>query len=189
MGLPTGPAVTFLFTAIEGSTRLERSLGSESWAQIVARHDQLLRQAIESNAGAVVKTEGDAFFAAFDRPDEAVRAATAAQRAVSDSSWPDGCLLRVRMGIHTGEGRLRGGRAEGDPEDYVGIDVNYAARIAAAGNGGQIVLSQAAVDTIGAEADSLDGDGDGAGERARDDAGVRLIDEGLRAVKDFEEPR
>jgi predicted ATPase/class 3 adenylate cyclase len=177
MGLPTGPAVTFLFTDIEGSTRLERSVGSESWAEIVARHDQLLRQAIESNGGAVVKTEGDAFFAAFDRPDEAVRAAIAAQQSVSDSSWPDGCLLRVRMGMHTGDGRLRGGRAEGDPEDYVGIDVNYAARIAAAGNGGQIVLSQALVDAL-----------DGA-DAGLDDGNVRLADEGLRAVKDFDEPK
>ena len=177
MGLPTGPAVTFLFTDIEGSTRLERSVGSESWAEIAARHDQLLRQAIESNGGAVVKTEGDAFFAAFDRPDQAVHAAIAAQRAVSDSSWPEGCLLRVRMGMHTGEGRLRGGRAEGDPEDYVGIDVNYAARIAAAGNGGQIVLSQALVD-------ALDGTNGGLG-----DGEVRLADEGLRAVKDFDEPK
>jgi predicted ATPase/class 3 adenylate cyclase len=177
MGLPTGPAVTFLFTDIEGSTRLERSVGSESWAEIAARHDQLLRQAIESNGGAVVKTEGDAFFAAFDRPDEAVRAAVAAQLAISDSSWPEGCLLRVRMGMHSGEGRLRGGRAEGDPEDYVGIDVNYAARIAAAGNGGQIVLSQALVD-------ALDGTHAGLG-----DGHVRLADEGLRAVKDFDEPK
>ena len=177
MGLPTGPAVTFLFTDIEGSTRLERSVGSASWAEIVARHDQLLRQAIESNGGNVVKTEGDAFFAAFDKADGALQAAIAAQRALSDSSWPEGCLLRVRMGLHTGEGRLRGGRAEGDPEDYVGIDVNYAARIAAAGNGGQVVLSQALVDAIGGSAASIVGDGR-----------VRMADEGLRAVKDFEEP-
>ena len=177
MGLPTGPAVTFLFTDIEGSTRLERSVGSASWAEIVARHDQLLRQAIESNGGAVVKTEGDAFFAAFDTPDAAVRAAIDGQRAVSDSSWPEGCLLRVRMGMHTGEGRLRGGRLEGDPEDYVGIDVNYAARIAAAGNGGQIVLSQTLVDALG-----------GSAARVSDGGELRLADEGLRAVKDFEEP-
>jgi predicted ATPase/class 3 adenylate cyclase len=182
MALPTGPAVTFLFTDIEGSTRLERSVGSASWAEIVARHDGLLREAIESNGGAVVKTEGDAFFAAFGRPDAAVRAAIAAQRAVSDSNWPEDCLLRVRIGLHTGEGRLRGGRAEGDPEDYVGIDVNYAARIAAAGNGGQIVLSQALFDAIGGSEAGIGGDGD-----AQD--GVRLADEGLRAVKDFEEPQ
>jgi predicted ATPase/class 3 adenylate cyclase len=178
MALPTGPAVTFLFTDIEGSTRLERSVGSASWAEIVARHDALLREAIESNGGAVVKTEGDAFFAAFEDPREAVRAAVAAERAISDSTWPEGCLLKVRMGLHTGEGRLRGGRAEGDPEDYVGIDVNYAARIAAAGNGGQIVLSEALVDALGDRTDGLDGDGT-----------VRLADEGLRAVKDFEEPQ
>jgi predicted ATPase/class 3 adenylate cyclase len=175
MGLPTGPAVTFLFTDIEGSTRLERSVGSASWAEIVARHDQLLREAIESNGGAVVKTEGDAFFAAFDDPAAATRAAVAAQRAVSDSSWPEGCLLRVRMGLHTGEGRLRAGRAQGDPEDYVGIDVNYAARIAAAGNGGQVVLSQALVDALGSDAERGDG--------------TNVTDEGLRAVKDFEEPQ
>jgi len=181
MALPTGPAVTFLFTDIEGSTRLERSVGSAPWVEVVARHDQLLREAIESNGGEVVKTEGDAFFAAFAQPDGAVRAAIAAQRAVTDSSWPEGCLLRLRMGLHTGEGRIRGGRAEGDPEDYVGIDVNYAARIAAAGNGGQIVLSQALVDAIGGDAAGLDGNGASA-------ADIALADEGLRAVKDFEDP-
>ena len=175
MGLPTGPAVTFLFTDIEGSTRLERAVGSAAWADIVARHDALLRRAVEGNGGAVVKTEGDAVFAAFDRPADAARAAVEGQRALASESWPEGVELRVRMGLHTGEGRLRGGR-DGDPEDYVGIDVNYAARITAAGNGGQVVLSQALVDALG----SLPGDlGDG----------VVLIDQGLRAVKDFEEPR
>src|SRR5262245_23979 len=104
MGLPTGPAVTFLFTDIEGSPRLERSVGSASWAETAARHDQLLREAIESNGGSVVKTEGDAFFAAFREPGGALRAAIDAQRAIGDSSWPEGCLLRVRMGLHTGDG-------------------------------------------------------------------------------------
>ena len=177
MGLPTGPAVTFMFTDIEGSTRLERSVGSSTWAAVVARHDELLRQAVEAHDGAVVKTEGDAVFAAFDRPAEAASAAIAAQRALAGEAWPDGVELRVRMGMHTGEGRIRGGRVEGDPEDYVGIDVNYAARIAAAGNGGQIVLSQALLEAIGGGTASLDGG-----------AGVQLADEGLRAVKDFEEP-
>jgi class 3 adenylate cyclase len=108
MGLPTGPAVTFLFTDIEGSTRLERSVGSGAWAVVVARHDELLRDAVEAHGGAVVKTEGDAVFAAFDRPIEAARAAVAAQRALATEPWPDGVELRVRMGMHTGEGRLRG---------------------------------------------------------------------------------
>jgi predicted ATPase/class 3 adenylate cyclase len=179
MGLPTGPAVTFLFTDIEGSTKLERAVGSSAWADVVARHDELLRDAVDSHGGSVVKTEGDAVFAAFEVPAQAARAAVEAQRALARSSWPEGVELRVRMGMHTGEGRLRGGRAEGEAEDYVGIDVNYAARIAAAGNGGQIVLSQALVDALGGSAAGLDPD---------DRGGVRLHDEGLRGVKDFEEP-
>jgi predicted ATPase/class 3 adenylate cyclase len=175
MALPTGPAVTFLFTDIEGSTRLERSVGSEAWAAIVARHDELLRAAIESNGGVVVKTEGDAFFAAFDRPDAAARAAADAQRAIAKEPWPDTCRILVRMGLHLGEGRLRGGIAPGQPEDYVGIDVNYAARIAAAGNGGQIVLSGPLVEAL----DRANGSTEGIGTR---------VDVGLRAVKDFDEP-
>jgi len=178
MGLPTGPTVTFLFTDIEGSTRLERALGSAAWARVVARHDHLLRDAIEGAGGMVVKTEGDAFFAAFESPVDAASAAVAAQRAVAAESWPDGGQLRIRMGLHIGEGRLREDRAgDDDVQDYVGIDVNYAARIAAVGNGGQIVLSDPLVAVLRprlAEAPAL-----------RD---VQLADEGLRAVKDFEEP-
>jgi len=180
MALPTGPAVTFLFTDIEGSTRLERTVGSSDWATIVARHDRLLREAIESNGGVVVKTEGDAFFAAFDRPDAATRAAVVAQRGLAAEPWPEDCQLNVRMGLHLGEGRLRHGLTESEPEDYVGIDVNYAARIAAAGNGGQIVVSQALVDALG---------GDGAAAIGEGANGVSIADEGLRAVKDFEDPR
>src|SRR5262245_42407724 len=124
MRLPTGPAVTFLFTDIEGSTRLEQGVGSDAWAGLVARHDALLRAAIESNDGVVVKTEGDAFFAAFAMPADGARAAIAAQRSVAEADWPESCQIRVRMGLHTGEGRLRHA-APGDSEDYVGIDVNY----------------------------------------------------------------
>jgi predicted ATPase len=139
----------------------------------------MLRAAIEGAGGFVVKTEGDSFFAAFDRPAAAATAAVAAQRSLAGEDWPDGAVPRVRMGLHVGEGRLRQGRAGDEPEDYVGIDVNYAARIAAAGNGGQIVLSQAAVGAIGGETGALAA---GAG------ADVRLVDAGLRAVKDFDEP-
>jgi predicted ATPase/class 3 adenylate cyclase len=180
MALPTGPAVTFLFTDIEGSTRLEQAVGSDVWASIVARHDRLLRDAIESNGGVVVKTEGDAFFAAFDRPDIATRAAATAQRAVAAEPWPETCRLKVRMGLHLGEGRLRHGLADGEPGDYVGIDVNYTARIAAAGNGGQVVLSQALVEALGRN---------GVTPAIANGNGVSITDEGLRAVKDFEEPR
>ncbi len=178
MGLPTGPAVTFLFTDIEGSTRLERAVGSAAWAGIVARHDALLRGAIETNGGAVVKTEGDAFFAAFARPVDAVRAAVDAQRALAAEPWPDDATLRVRMGLHLGEGRLRHAGPDGDhPEDYVGIDVNYTARITAAGNGGQVVVSDALAIAVR---------DDVAAKPALGDA--ELVDEGLRAVKDFDDP-
>ena len=177
MGLPTGPAVTFMFTDIEGSTQLERAVGSSAWAEIVARHDGLIRGAIEGHGGTVVKTEGDAFFAAFDRPAAAASAAVAAQRSVADEAWADGVELRIRMGLHLGEGRLRQGRALGEPEDYVGIDVNYTARIAAVGNGGQIVVSGPLAAALRPELAGIDG--------LRD---VELADEGLRAVKDFEEP-
>ncbi len=186
MGLPTGPAVTFLFTDIEGSTRLEQSVGSEAWAHIVARHDALLRGAIESNGGVVVKTEGDAFFAAFDRPSGATQAAVAAQTALATEPWPETCEIKVRMGLHTGEGRLRHGLAAGEPGDYVGIDVNYTARIAAAGNGGQIVLSHSVVEALGGEGGGPEGNGDGNGAAP---VGASIADEGLRAVKDFEDPR
>jgi predicted ATPase/class 3 adenylate cyclase len=177
MGLPTGPTVTFLFTDIEGSTRHERALGSAAWATVVGRHDRLLRDAIEGAGGIVVKTEGDAFFAAFATPIAAASAAVDAQRAMAAEPWPDGAALRIRMGLHLGEGRLREGRAPGEAEDYVGIDVNYAARIAAVGNGGQVVVSDALVVALP----------DGLATIHSAD-GLELVDEGLRAVKDFEEP-
>ncbi len=177
MALPTGTAVAFLFTDIEGSTRLERAVGSAVWAALVRRHDEILRAAIEGQRGVVVKTEGDAFFAAFDAPLPAITAAVLAQRTIATEPWPDGVAVRVRMGLHLGEGRLRAGRVAGEPEDYVGIDVNYAARITAAGNGGQIVLSDALVATLPREPWRVAGLAD-----------VELVDDGPRAVKDFEDP-
>jgi predicted ATPase/class 3 adenylate cyclase len=177
MGLPTGPAVAFMFTDIEGSTRLERAIGAVAWSDIVARHDGILRAAIEGHGGVVVKTEGDAFFAAFGAPQDAVVAAAVAQRAIAAESWVKDLPLRVRMGLHLGEGRLRHARTVDDPEDYVGIDVNYAARIAAAGNGGQIVVSDALARALPVPLDDIDALQD-----------VTLADEGLRAVKDFEDP-
>jgi predicted ATPase/class 3 adenylate cyclase len=176
MGLPTGPSVTFLFTDIEGSTRLERALGADGWATTVARHDALLRAAIEAHAGHVVKTEGDSTFASFADPLDAAAAAVDGQRRIAAATWPFD-LFRVRMGLHLGEGRLRQGLRDGEPEDYVGIAVNYAARITAAANGGQIVLS----DALAAEIERALTETSGL-------AGVELVDDGLRAVKDFEEP-
>jgi predicted ATPase/class 3 adenylate cyclase len=182
VALPTGPAVTFVFTDIEGSTRLERAAGAAAWADQVARHDELLRAAIERHGGVVVKTEGDAFFAAFGAPLAAIEAAAEAQRAIASEPWPSETPIRVRMGLHLGEGRLRQGLAPGAPEDYVGIDVNYAARIAAAGNGGQVVISDALARAV---ATTLAATGDLRPELLRD---CELVDDGLRAVKDFDDP-
>src|SRR5204862_7203665 len=86
--------------------------------------------------GTEVNTEGDAFFAVFPTPDGAVQATASAQRRLAAHTWPEGTALRVRMGLHTGEGRLGG-------TDYLGLDVHRAARIAGAGNGGQVLISDA----------------------------------------------
>ena len=130
--LPTG-TVTFVFTDIEGSTRLLQELG-EGYRAVQDEHDEIMRTAITDEAGIVVRTEGDSFFAVFPTPAQAVRATVAAQQAIHAHNWPEGVELRVRMGIHTGEGTLGG-------DDYLGLDVNRAARIGAAGHGGQLLVS------------------------------------------------
>jgi predicted ATPase/class 3 adenylate cyclase len=132
--LPTG-TITFLFTDIEGSTQLVQGLG-ERYRAVQDAQSHIVRRAIAEEAGSVVRTEGDSFFAVFVTPTAAVRAAVAAQRGLASFDWPHGRPLRVRMGMHTGEGVLGGG-------DYIGIDVNHAARIAAAAWGGQVLLSEA----------------------------------------------
>ena len=132
--LPTG-TVTFLFTDIEGSTRLLQELGEE-YAGVQDEHGAILRKAISEGDGREIRTEGDSFFAVFPTALGGLRAAVAAQRGLDSQQWAHGRPLRVRMGLHTGEGRLGG-------DDYLGIDVNRAARIAAAGHGGQVLLSDA----------------------------------------------
>lgn len=178
--LPTGPAVTFLFTDIEGSTRLERAIGSAAWARVVADHDRRFRAAIERAGGQVVKTEGDAVFAAFGEPAAAVAAIASAQQALAGKPFEAEAAVRVRAGLHLGVGRLRADLEPGVPADYVGIDVNYAARVAAAANGGQVLLSEALVAALGGVLPA----GQGAGATN----GAELVDEGLRILKDFEEP-
>ena len=126
--LPTG-VVTLLFTDVEGSTRLLREIG-DAYVEALAEHRRIVRAAVVAHGGAEVDTQGDAFFVAFARASDAVGAAVDAQRALA------GGPIRVRMGLHTGEPRLT---AEG----YVGVDVHRAARIAAVGHGGQVLLSQA----------------------------------------------
>jgi class 3 adenylate cyclase len=104
--LPTG-TVTFLFTDIEGSTHLLQALG-ERYRAVQDAHSHIVRRAIAEEGGAVVRTEGDSFFAAFVTPAGAVRAAVAAQRNLSSFDWPHRRPLRARMGIHTGEGAIGG---------------------------------------------------------------------------------
>jgi predicted ATPase/class 3 adenylate cyclase len=133
--LPTG-TLTFLFTDIEGSTRLLRSLGA-AYGPLHERHQAIVRDAISLHDGLEVSTEGDAFFVVFRSASDALAAAAEAQRALAGEPWPNGGEVRVRTGIHAGQGVLVGG-------DYVGIDVNRAARIAAAANGGQVLVSGAA---------------------------------------------
>jgi class 3 adenylate cyclase len=131
-GLPTG-TVTFLFTDIEGSTRLLQSLGG-AYPGLLERQAELVREALGAEDGTEVGTEGDSFFAVFRLASQAVRASVAIQRAMAVEPWPGGQRVRIRMGLHTGDGRLGG-------DSYVGLDVHRAARIAAAGHGGQVLLS------------------------------------------------
>jgi predicted ATPase/class 3 adenylate cyclase len=161
--LPTG-TVTFLFTDIEGSTRLLTQMG-DRYAEVLASHAEIMRSAIINNGGTEVATEGDSFFAAFSSATEALAAAATAQRTLAASRWPEGTTIRVRMGLHTGEGRLGG-------DNYVGLDVHRAARIAAAGHGGQLLLSDA---TRALVEGSLPN-------------GVRLRGLGEHRLKDFDRP-
>jgi predicted ATPase/class 3 adenylate cyclase len=133
-GLPTG-TVSFLFSDLEGSTRLWESCPDEMPAAL-ARHDELLRTAIEAHHGCVVKTTGDGVHAVFASASDAVAGALAAQRALTAEPWPTTVALKVRMGIHSGEADLRDG-------DYYGTAVNRAARISALAHGEQLVVSQA----------------------------------------------
>jgi predicted ATPase/class 3 adenylate cyclase len=130
--LPSG-SVTFLFTDIEGSTRHYHRLGAAYPAEL-AIHNRLVGGAIERNGGRVVKTEGDGFFAAFADATAAVRACVEAQHALTETAWPGGERLRVRMGLHTGPAEV----VEGD---YVALAVNQAARVSAAGHGDQVVVT------------------------------------------------
>jgi len=131
--LPTG-TVTFLFSDIEGSTRLLQRLG-DRYPEVLESHQRLLREAFAGAGGTELGTEGDSFFVVFDRAAQALTAAVDAQLAVSAHPWPENGGVRVRIGVHTGEGILGGG-------SYTGVDVHRAARIAAAGHGGQVLVSE-----------------------------------------------
>jgi predicted ATPase/class 3 adenylate cyclase len=171
--LPTG-RVTFLLTDVEGSTKLTIRLG-ERVAEVLDRHHALLRQAVADAGGLSVSTAGDSLFAVFTTPDAGVAAAVAAQRALAEQPWPDGVRVRVRMGLHTGEAVLGG-------DDYVGLDVHRTARIAAAGHGGQVLLSEA---TAHALPHGAAGSGSGVGT---EHAGITLRDLGEHHLKDLSTP-
>ena len=153
--------VTFLFSDIEGSTRLELDLGTAAYGEIRERHRELLRAAFARHGGEEQATGGDSFFVVFASARAAILAAIEAQRALAAEPWPGGVELRVRIGLHSGEASQSGG-------DLVGYDINRAARIAAAAHGGQIVVSEATR--------ALAGDSVGDGIELRDLGRHRLKD-------------
>ena len=152
--LPTG-TVTFLFTDVEGSTRLLHELGAERYAEALAEHRRVVREACVEQAGAEVDTQGDAFFIAFPSAAGALAAAHAMTRQLGDGP------IRLRIGLHTGTPLLT-------EEGYVGKDVHFAARVAAAGHGGQILVSKATRELL--------------------DSNVTLTDLGEHRLKDIAEP-
>ncbi|TMB84354.1 MAG: adenylate/guanylate cyclase domain-containing protein [Chloroflexi bacterium] len=160
---PTG-TVTFLFTDVEGSTRLAQRRPHD-YEQLLDRHRSLLRQSLARHSGYEVGTEGDSFFVAFASPGEALLAAADGQRALTAEDWPAGADVAVRMGLHLGEATERDG-------DYVGVEIHRAARIAAAGHGGQVLVSGAVVAVVGGS--------------PPDDFGFREL--GEFGLKDFDAP-
>ncbi len=136
-GLPSG-TLTFLFTDIEGSTKLLNALGTDRYHEVLATHTKTLRAAF--TGGTEVRIEGDALFLVFDSASKAIRAAAAAQRGLAATRFPHDAVVRVRMGMHTGDGVPASKEAGAD---YVGIDVHRAARIANVAHGGQVLVSGA----------------------------------------------
>jgi class 3 adenylate cyclase len=129
-----GGTVTFLFSDIEGSTRLLEQLG-DRYEDVDRDHRRILRQRLGEAGGREIDNQGDAFFFSFQRAKDAVAGAVAAQRQLATNAWPEGVDVRIRMGLHTGEPTV-------GEEGYLGMDVVRAARICSAGHGGQILLSE-----------------------------------------------
>ncbi len=161
--LPTG-TITFLFTDIEGSTRLLQEL-STRFTSVLERHQNLIRDAVNSHGGVEIKTEGDSFFCVFDTATDGLAAAVDIQRRMAAESWIEDRHVSVRIGVHTGVGALGG-------DDYVGMDVNRAARISETGHGGQVLVS-AATRLLG---------------QAGLPDGVTFLDLGEFHLKDLDEP-
>ena len=156
--------VTFLFSDIEGSTRLLQELGVDRYRSALADHRRIVREAIVAAGGTEIDTQGDSFFVAFPRAQGAVSAAVEIQRGLEAHVWPDDRKMRIRMGMHSTD-------AARDEGGYVGIGVHRAARICSAGHGGQVLLSSATAELL------------------RDaDTPLALIDLGLHRLKDIAEP-
>jgi class 3 adenylate cyclase/tetratricopeptide (TPR) repeat protein len=163
--LPTG-TVTFLFTDIEGSTRLLKTLGRDRYGELLSAHHHLLRSSFTWAGGLEIDSKGDSFFVVFRSASAAVTAAGSAQRALAEQDWPEGVELRVRMGVHTGDAAISG-------DGYIGLAVHEAARIGDAGHGGQVLVSSTTADLV----------------RRDLPAGLALRDLGEAHLRDVEEER
>ena len=161
---PPSGTMTFLFSDIEGSSRLWEQ-APEAMATALERHDELLRFSIEGSGGYVFKTVGDAFCSVFATAKRALQAAAEAQRVLAVEVWPEGLILKVRMALHTGECDERDG-------DYFGPTVNRVARLEAIAHGGQVLISQSTVDVV----------------RDRLPAGLELRELGRHVLKDLSRP-
>jgi class 3 adenylate cyclase len=162
--LPSG-TVTFLFSDIEGSTTLLKQLGDDRYAAALAMHRRLVRETFAGHGGQEIDTQGDAFFYSFPRARAAVAAAVDVQRAHAQATWPDDVIVRLRIGLHTGE------PAVGD-EGYTGLDVVRASRLAAIGRGGQVLLSDTTRAIVAHDLPD----------------GVRMRAMGERTLRDIEQP-
>ena len=161
---PTTRTQTFVFTDIEGSTKLLRALGSD-YQRVLREHDRIVVETAQAEGGEAFGSEGDAQNLVFDDPVAAVRAAADAQRSLESHGWPDGGRVRVRMGVHTGE-------AHRDEAGFVGMALHETARISSAAHGGQVLLSPASAEMV----------------RSRLPAGLGLQDLGEHELKDLEAP-
>jgi class 3 adenylate cyclase len=163
VALPAG-TVTFVFSDVEGSTELLKRLG-DAYATLIADHRRIVRETFEQHGGVEIDAQGDAFFFAFARARDAAAAAVEAQRRHEQHAWPNGERVRVRMGLHTGEPAV-------GAEGYLGLDVVRAARIAAAGQGGHVLLSETTRALLGSALPD----------------GVSVHPMGERRLKDIDEP-
>jgi len=161
--LPSG-TVTFVFSDVEGSTGLLKRLG-ERYGEVIAEHRRIVREIFGAHGGFEIDTQGDSFFYAFARARDAVAAAVDVQRAHADHAWPEGERVRVRVGLHTGEPAV-------GAEGYLGVDVVRAARLAATGRGGSVLLSEPTRALLGSSLPD----------------GVSVHALGERRLKDIDEP-